>query len=737
MKIGLKLTALMVLLSLISAGAVGTILLVQARKNIASLSHDKAVAIASEYAEEIRSDFSTYWYTAEMLASVMENYNYLKREDRRTFINTVIKEEVIKHPNINGIWIIWEPDILEGNDAQYIGIPGTCDTGRFAPYWYRDGNKILMHALSEEEFSNPKTGNYYHAPSNEKKTVIMNPYLDNVGGKQILNATIASPIFAHNENKKVLGVVGVDVNMETIQAISREQKPFGVGFTAVFSNNGTVVAHFDSQRIGKNMIDTERDMAGEYLEKMKDAISKGRQYYFLNYIASENEDYAIYIDPIRIGNNGNAWSYAIAVPLDTIMSEVNKMLLTVIFITCLVLAGVCIAAFFLGDTISKPIVKVTNILKDISEGEGDLTRSIDINSKDEIGSLSHYFNMTLKKIKDLIIIIKKEAGSLNEIGSVLSSNMNETAAAVNEITANIQSIKTRVINQSASVTETNSAMEQVTANIYKLNDDIEDQSVNVTQVSTAVEQMTANIQSVTDTLVKNTSNVKTMKNACDEGRNSLQEVSNDIQEIARESEGLLKINSVINNIAGQTNLLSMNAAIEAAHAGDAGKGFAVVADEIRKLAENSGEQSLTIRKILKKIKNSIDKISLSTDNVLNKFEAIDSSVKTVVQQEDIIRGAMEEQGAGSKQILEGIGNVNEITRQVTNGSHEMLEGSKEVINESKNLEKVTQEITSGMNEMATGANQINAAVTQVNDISVKNRNGIETLLKEVSRFKVA
>jgi len=487
MKVGLKLTALMVLLSLISVGAVGTILLVQARKNITSLSHDKAVAIASEYAEEIRSSFSTYWYTAEMIASVMENYEFLNEEFRRAFINTVIREEVVKHPNINGIWIIWEPDVLEGNDAQYVGTPGTCDTGRFAPYWYRDGNKLLMHALSEEEINNPKTGNYYHAPFNEKKTVIMNPYLDNVGTKQILNATIASPIFAHNENKKVLGVVGVDVNMETIQAISREQKPFGTGFTAVFSNNGTVVAHFDPQRIGKNMLDTERDMAGDYLEKMMEAISKGRQYYFTNYIAGENDDYAVYIDPIKIGNNGNAWSYAIAVPLDTIMSGVNKMLVTVILITCLVLAGVCIAAVFLARTISSPIIKVTNMLKDISEGEGDLTRCININSKDEIGSLSHYFNMTLKKIKDLIVIIKNEAGLLNEISCVLSSNMSETAAAVNEITANIQSIKTRVINQSASVSETNSAMEQVTANIYKLNDDIEDQSVNVTQVSSAVE----------------------------------------------------------------------------------------------------------------------------------------------------------------------------------------------------------------------------------------------------------
>ena len=125
-----------------------------------------------------------------------------------------------------------------------------------------------------------------------------------------------------------------------------------------------------------------------------------------------------------------------------------------------------------------------------------------------------------------------------------------------------------------------------------------------------------------------------------------------------------------------------------------------------------------------------------SENVLNKFEAIDSSVKTVAQQEENIRNAMEEQGEGSKQILSSIGGLNEITGQVKSSSEEMLEGAKQVITESHNLEKQTQEITSGMNEMALGADQINIAVNQVNEISGKNREGISTLMREVSKFKV-
>jgi methyl-accepting chemotaxis protein len=180
----------------------------------------------------------------------------------------------------------------------------------------------------------------------------------------------------------------------------------------------------------------------------------------------------------------------------------------------------------------------------------------------------------------------------------------------------------------------------------------------------------------------------------------------------------------------------MNAAIEAAHAGEAGKGFAVVADEIRKLAESSGEQSKTIGTVLKKIKGSIDKITTSTNNVLGKFEAIDSGVKTVSDQESNIRSVMEEQGSGSKQILEEIGQLNDITRLVQGESERMLRESRTVIDEGKNLQMVTREISNGVSEIATGAEQINIAVTRVNDLSGKTQNNIDILVREVSRFKV-
>jgi methyl-accepting chemotaxis protein len=431
------------------------------------------------------------------------------------------------------------------------------------------------------------------------------------------------------------------------------------------------------------------------------------------------------------------WTVMVGATEDFMLLEVHEMTRFAIIIAALAIAmSAAIIFFVLGRTV-KPIIRVADTLKDIAQGEGDLTRSVVVHSNDEVGDLAKYFNQTLDKIRNLVIVIKNEAAKLSDIGSDLSSNMTETAAAVNQITANIQSIKGRVINQSASVTQTNATMGQVTVNIDKLNGNVEAQSQNVSQASAAIEQMVANIAAVTDTLVKNATNVKSLQDASEIGRSGLQGVASDIQEIARESEGLLQINAVMKNIASQTNLLSMNAAIEAAHAGEAGQGFAVVANEIRKLAESSSEQSKTIGTVLKKIKESIDNITKSTETVLTRFEAIDTNVKTVSEQEENIRNAMEEQGEGSRQVLDGIVHVTDITRNVKSGSNEMLEGANEVIHESQNLEKVTQEITSGMNEMASGAEQINIAVHQVNDLSGKNRDRISSLIREVSKFKVA
>ncbi|MDR0474814.1 MAG: methyl-accepting chemotaxis protein, partial [Treponema sp.] len=305
-----------------------------------------------------------------------------------------------------------------------------------------------------------------------------------------------------------------------------------------------------------------------------------------------------------------------------------------------------LAALVLPLSITRPITKVVNTLKAISEGEGDLTQSITVHSKDEIGSLALYFNRTMEKIRNLVGTIKYKINGLNHTSYELSVNMSNTSAAVQQISSHLDKMKSLMLRQEDGAVEAGKAVGDIKGNIDKLRKMIEQQTDSVNMSSSAIEEMTANIHSVTQTLVENSKNVNKLTEASENGRTGLQTVAQEIQEIARDSEGLLEINSVMNNIASQTNLLSMNAAIEAAHAGEAGKGFAVVADEIRKLAESSGEQSKTTADMLKKIKASIDNITKSSDEVLARFGAIDASVKTVSVHEQNILYSMEEQEIG-------------------------------------------------------------------------------------------
>jgi len=400
-----------------------------------------------------------------------------------------------------------------------------------------------------------------------------------------------------------------------------------------------------------------------------------------------------------------------------------------------IILGIALALFFMR-MIFTPINNINVILKEISLGEGDLTKRININRNDEIQELATYFNMTLDKIRNLIVVIKGETANLHNIGGSLASNMQETAGAIHHITAHIEAIKQKITSQSASVSQTGATMNNVTANIGKLDKNVEAQTESVSKSSSAIEEMLASIENVTRTLGRNAQSVQELIKVSDHGRNSLQKVTQDIQEIAKESEGLMQINSVMENISSQTNLLSMNAAIEAAHAGEAGKGFAVVAGEIRKLAESAAQQSKTISDVLKKIKTSIDTITGSTNTALDNFKVVDEQVRAVSEQETNIYTAMEEQGRGSKQIHEAISKLNELTKMVKHGSTEMLDGSKEVIMESGNLEKATIEISTGMNEIVNGAEKINSSVSQVEAISETNKDCIDTLFSEVSKFKV-
>ena len=571
------------------------------------------------------------------------------------------------------------------------------------------------------------------------------------------NMPCASVFFPIMKGSEMAGIMAGDIKLSALQDLVVETADAG-SWTFFLDSKGVVVAHPDKTyqeqlynyaKLTKTITVKDaagnpiKDAAGNLTEEQTFTISdeykaaiadmmKGN----INSAKFREEGKTIYLSyrPVQLAGSSDPW-YVLSVKDGSIVMQTrNKLIMVILCSTAIIALLALLIVFLVARNISVPIKEVHLALKKMKDG--DFTGRVTVKSQDELGKMIQLLNQTRDGVGRLIVSIKKEAESLLRIGNDLASDMQTTAGAINEITANIQSVKEKVVTQSTSVFETKSTMEQVSVNIDKLGKNVDIQTNSVSQSSSAIEEMLANVQSVTQSLIRNADSVEELIKVSDEGRSSLQKVSQDIQEIARESEGLLEINTVMENIASQTNLLSMNAAIEAAHAGEAGKGFAVVADEIRKLATSSGEQSKTISSVLKKIKTAIDTITVSANLVMEKFHAIEERVRTVSEQEANIRNAMEEQGQGSQQILEAVANLNDLTNKVKQGSLEMFEGSKEVISESQHLEKTTEEISGDMNEMAGGADEMNSAVKHINEISKSNRDYISSLFTEISKFKV-
>ncbi|GHU21374.1 methyl-accepting chemotaxis protein [Spirochaetia bacterium] len=735
MKLKFKLTLINATVTVLLVAVISTVLVMRA----VQLQENAVIAnmtdIAENQALKIKNRYIPYIEMCESLAVVMGDYNSFLMNRRRIIFEKMLNSTVSAKSEIVGAYVVFKKDILEGNDAEYIGTPASSSAGQFIPYIDTSSGKHVL-----KNYPNPDAVMNSVSVKNTLETTVNEniqfsdhqfvsfPYLATIENKQALLIDIRCPIVDKNEK---IGIIGMQVNLAPLQEYALTLRPYGSGRIGIIAADEMTVAHPRAEFVGTNFSEKGFDTFGaaglkammSSAETLKPAVYPMKTMIWVSY-------------PFNIGYSKTIFMVNAMAPREFAFAATNTLkIFTIIFVIISVIAASLIV-FFVAGTISKPIVALSLTLKDISEGEGDLTRSANINSNDEIGDLARYFNATLTKIRDLVVTIKSEAAVLYDTGTELSVNMNETASSVNEIAANIHGIQKKVINQSTSVTETHATMEQITKNIEVMQNNVDMQAESVNQSSSAVEEMLSNIESVTQTLIKNAGNVKNLDEASEIGRKGLKEVTKNIQEILSESEGLLQINAVMDNIASQTNLLSMNAAIEAAHAGESGKGFAVVAAEIRKLAVSSGAQSQTIGTILKKITDSMDKISKSTANVLNKFEAIDKNVKMVREQEDAIRASMEEQNAGSKQILESISLLHNYTLKVKDSSQEMSEGSSQVIKESRNLESTTAEITGGMKEISTGAEHINGAVGRVNTISVQNKEHISVLVESISRFKV-